>query len=78
MNSFTLDIMLSIVFGIIGIILLITGYVVFDKVLKKIILMKKKKKKKHLVNTTYPVIRRIIPIIPNTMLSIMSNVKLFI
>ncbi|ALR90801.1 MULTISPECIES: DUF350 domain-containing protein [Clostridium] len=36
MNSFTLDIMLSIVFGIIGIILLITGYVVFDKVLKKI------------------------------------------
>ena len=36
MNNFTLDIMLSIVFGIIGIILLITGYVVFDKVLKKI------------------------------------------
>lgn len=36
MNSFKLDIMLSIVFGIIGIILLITGYVVFDKVLKKI------------------------------------------
>ncbi|MDU5721702.1 MAG: DUF350 domain-containing protein [Clostridium butyricum] len=36
MNNFTFDIMLSIVFGIIGIILLITGYVVFDKVLKKI------------------------------------------
>ena len=36
MNNFTLDIMLSIVFGIIGIIILITGYVVFDKVLKKI------------------------------------------
>ncbi|EEP56121.1 DUF350 domain-containing protein [Clostridium butyricum] len=36
MNNFTLDIMMSIVFGIIGIILLITGYVVFDKVLKKI------------------------------------------
>lgn len=33
MNNFTFDIMLSIVFGI---ILLITGYVVFDKVLKKI------------------------------------------
>lgn len=36
MNNFTFDIMLSIVFGIIRIILLITGYVVFDKVLKKI------------------------------------------
>ena len=36
MNNFTFDIKLSIVFGIIGIILLITGYVVFDKVLKKI------------------------------------------
>ena len=36
MNNFTFDIMLRIVFGIIGIILLITGYVVFDKVLKKI------------------------------------------
>ena len=36
MNNFTFDIMLSIVFGIIGIILLITGYVAFDKVLKKV------------------------------------------